>query len=131
MSGRAIFSTPRPVPGRRIPTAAGTLVVLLGLPIFVTAGWPVGAWALAAVLWAAGEAFSYAIARLPLGADNLAASGLAAVAMTVRSIGIMVVLIAVTVADRDLGIPAAGLYIAAYSVGLAVSLVVYFGGEAA
>jgi hypothetical protein len=125
-----IFSTPRPVPGRRVPVAAGTAVVVLGLPVFVAADWSLGAWVLAAVLWAAGEAFAAWIGRLPLGADNLVSSGIAGVAMTFRSIGVMVVLIAVTLANRSLGVPAAGLYVLAYSVELAVSLVSYFGGSA-
>ena len=124
-----IFSTPRPVPGRRVPLAAGTATVLLGLPVFVAAGWSLGAWALAAVLWAAGETFAWWIGRLPLGADNLVTSGIAGVGMTFRSIGVMVVLIAVTLSDRSLGIPAAGLYVLAYSVELATSLVVYFSGS--
>lgn len=128
MGLRPIFSTPRPVPGRRLPAAAGAATVALGLPVFVAAGWSVGAWVLAAVLWVAGEAFAWWIGRLPLGADNLVSSGVAGVAMTFRSIGVMVVLIAVTLSDRSLGIPAAGLYVLAYSVELAVSLTEYFTG---
>lgn len=128
MGLRPIFSTPRPVPGRRIPLAAGTATIVLGLPVFLAAGWSLGAWVLAAVLWAAGEAFALWIGRLPLGADNLVTSGLAGVGMTFRSIGVMVVLIAVTLSNRHLGVPAAGLYVVAYSVELAVSLVAYFGG---
>ncbi|HET7045994.1 MAG TPA: hypothetical protein VFI37_14190 [Gaiellaceae bacterium] len=117
------------MPGRRVPLLAGTLIVLLGLPVFLAAGWSLAAWVLAAVLWAAGEAFAAWVGRLPLGADNLVSSGIAGVAMTFRSIGVMVVLIAVTLSDRSVGIPAAALYILAYSVELATSLVSYFGGE--
>lgn len=128
MGLRPIFSTPRPVPARRVPVAAGGLTVLLGLPVFVAADWPIAAWVLTAVLWTAGEAFAYWIGRLPLGADNLTTSGIAGIGMTFRSIGVMVVLIAVTLANRDLGIPAAGLFVLAYTVELAVSLLSYFGG---
>jgi len=126
---RGIFTTPRPVPGRLVPAAAGALVVVLGLPVFLAAGWPLAAWGLTAVLWAAGEAFYVALGRLPLGADNLASSGVAGVGMTLRGIAIMVVLIAVTVADRDVGIPAVGLYVVAYTVELGVSLASYFAGS--
>ena len=126
---RGIFTTPRPVPGRLVPAAAGALVVVLGLPVFLAAGWPLAAWGLTAVLWAAGEVFYVALGRLPLGADNLASSGVAGVGMTMRGIAIMVVLIAVTVADRDVGIPAVGLYVVAYTVELVVSLGSYFTGQ--
>ena len=33
-----VFSTPRPVPGRRIPTLAGAGVVALSLPVFLVGG---------------------------------------------------------------------------------------------
>lgn len=125
---RGIFTTPRPVPGRLVTVAAGAVVVVLGLPVFLAAGWPLAAWGLAAVLWAAGEAFYAALGRLPLGADNLASSGVAGVGMTMRGIVIMVVLIAVTVANRRVGVPAVGLYVVVYTVGLGVSLASYFAG---
>jgi hypothetical protein len=126
-----MFTTPRPVPARKGPFLAGTLVVLLALPVAVAAGAPLAGWGLAAVLWAAGAAFAYVLGRLPLGADNLAASGMRGIGMTFRGIGIMVVLIAVTVADQALGVTAALIYIGAYSVELAASLVLYFSGSRA
>ena len=127
MSG--ILTTPRPVPSRVWPAVAGTSVVALGLPVFLVAGWPLSGWAIAAVLWVAGEALAFLLGRLPADLDHLAASGFVGIAMTVRVIGVMVVLIAVTVADRPVGIAAAGLYIAAYTLELAVSLAAYFSGE--
>ena len=45
----ALFSTPRPVPGRVLPALGGGLVILLALPIFLLAGWALAGWALAAV----------------------------------------------------------------------------------
>jgi hypothetical protein len=123
-----IFTTPRPVPARTIPAAAGTLVVLVALPIFLLAGWPIGAWGLAAVLWAVGEALGFGLGRLPLGLDNLAASGMVAVGMTFRVIAVMVVFIALAASGSDLALPAALLFIAAYTVELAVSLLAYFTG---
>jgi hypothetical protein len=124
-----LLLTPRPVPGRRAPALAGAAVVVLALPVFLVAGFPLGGWALAAVLWAAGEALAYWLARLPLGADHLGSSGLVALAHSFRGIGVMVVLLAVTVANRELGIAAVAVYGLAYSLSLGVSLVEYFSGE--
>ena len=125
----AILSTPRPMPNRLWPAVAAAIFIALALPVYLVAGWPVSGWVLAAVLWIVGEALAFALARLPLGLDNLAASGMVAIGMTVRVIGVMVVLIAVTVADKRLGIAAALLYIAAYTVELMTSLVSYLGGS--
>jgi hypothetical protein len=124
-----VFSTPRPVPGRRAPALAGAGVVVLALPLFLVGGFPLGGWALAAALWLAGEALGLWLARLPTGADHLGTSGLVGVAMAFRGIGVMIALLAVTVADRDLGVSAVIVYALAYSLSLAVSLVEYFGGE--
>ena len=124
-----LLSTPRPVPGRRAPTLAGAGVVALALPVFLVAGFPFGGWAIAAVLWAAGEALGLGLARLPIGADHLGFSGIVALAHSFRGIGVMVVLIAVTLAARHVGIAALAVYALAYSLSLGVSLVEYFSGE--
>ena len=124
-----MLSTPRPVPGRRLPALAGAGVVVLALPVFLVAGFPLTGWVLAAVLWAAGEALGLYLGRLPLGADHLASSGLVALAHSFRGIGVMVVLLAVTVADKSVGIPAVVLYALAYTLTLGVSLLEYFSGE--
>jgi hypothetical protein len=124
-----VFSTPRPVPGRRVPALAGAGVVALALPVFLVAGFPLGGWALAAVLWAAGEALSVWLSRLPTGADHLGSSGLVALAHSFRGIGVIVVLLAVTLANRDVGIAALAVYALAYTLSLGVSLIEYFGGE--
>ena len=124
-----LLSTPRPVPGRRAPTLAGAGVVALALPVFFVGGFPLGGWALAAVLWLAGEALALWLARLPIGADHLGYSGIVALAHSFRGIGVIVVLAAVTLADRDVGIAALAVYALAYSLSLGVSLVEYFGGE--
>jgi hypothetical protein len=102
--------------------------LVIALPVFLLAGWPLAGWGLATVLWVAGEALAFALSRVPLGLDHLASSGLVGIAMTFRVVAVMVVLIAVTVSDKSLGVAAALLFIAAYSVELAVSLVAYFGG---
>lgn len=126
-----IFSTPRPIPDRRWPALGGTLLVLLALPVFLAAGWSVSAWGLAAALWAGGELLAFALGRLPLGLDNLAASGMAGIGMTFRVIAVMVVLIAVAATNEELAVPAAALFIAAYTLELALSLVAYFAGRQA
>jgi hypothetical protein len=125
-----LLSTPRPVPGRRAPALAGAGVVVLALPVFLAAGFPLAGWVLAAVLWGAGEALGVWLGRLPIGADHLGSSGLVAVAHSFRGIGVMVVLLAVTVANRDVGIAAVAVYALAYTLSLGISLVEYFGGEA-
>ena len=124
-----MLSTPRPVPGRRVPALAGAGVVVLSLPVVLVGGFPLAGWALAAVLWAAGEALALWLARLPLGADHLGSSGLVALAHSFRGIGVMVVLLAVTVANKEVGIVAVAIYALAYTLSLGVSLVEYFGGE--
>lgn len=129
MSG-GIFSTPRPVPSRKWPALAGTAVVLLALPVVLVAGAPLSGWGLAAVLWAAGEALTLLLTRLPLGADNLATSGMRGVGMTFKGIAIMAVLIAVTLADEAVGVTAALTFVTAYTLELAVSIAAYFGGPA-
>ncbi|HEY2073911.1 MAG TPA: hypothetical protein VGG88_10090, partial [Gaiellaceae bacterium] len=90
-----VFSTPRPVPGRRVPALAGAAVVVLALPVFLVGGFPIGGWGLAAVLWVAGEALSLWLSRIPTGADDLKKSGLVALAMSFRGIGVIVVLLVV------------------------------------
>ena len=125
-----VFSTPRPVPGRRAPALAGAAAVLLALPVVLVAGFSVTGWLIAAILWAAGEALGFWLARIPTGADHLRQSGLVAVAMAFRGIGVMIVLLAITVADRGTGVVAVVVYALAYTLSLAVSLVDYFAGEA-
>jgi len=108
---------------------AGAGVVVLALPVFLVAGFPLSGWALAAVLWAAGEALGLWLARLPIGADHLGFSGIVALAHSFRGIGVMIVLVAVTVGDRHVGIAAVAVYALAYSLSLGVSLLEYFSGE--
>ena len=59
-----IFSTPRPMPSRLAPTIAGGAIIVLALPIFAIAGWPMRGWALAAVLWVASEIFALLLAAV-------------------------------------------------------------------
>jgi hypothetical protein len=124
-----VFSTPRPVPSRRVPALAGGAVIVLALPVFLVGGFPLGGWALAAVLWAAGEALGWWLGRLPIGADHLRNSGAVGIATAFRGIGVMVVLLAVTVANKGLGVSAVVLYALVYTLTLGISLLEYFAGE--
>lgn len=129
-SRSGVFSTPRPIPGRLLPALAGTAVILLGLPVFAIAGWPLSGWALAAVLWIAGQALSLLLTHLHTRSGNLAASGVAGIGMGFRALAIGVPLVAVTVADARVGLSAAILYVLAFTFELAVGLMAYFGSEA-
>lgn len=125
-----LVATPRPVPRRLLPALAGAAVIALALPVFALAGWPLRGWALGAVLWLAAQALGALLTRLPLGADNLAAAGVAGIGMMFRPVAVMVVAIAVATSDVSLGVAAALLYALAYSLELALSLVAYFGSPA-
>jgi hypothetical protein len=113
-----------------VPVAAGAAVVALALPIVVAAGWPLRGWALGAVLWVAAQALGLLLSRLPLGADNLAASGVRGVGMMFRPVAVMVVVIAVAAQDGAVGLTAAGIYATAYTLELGLSLLTYFGSPA-
>ena len=125
-----VFSTPRPVPRRLVPVLAGAAVVALALPVFLVAGWPLRGWVLGAVLWIAAQALGLLLARLPLGADNLAAAGVLGIGMMFRPVAVMVVAIAVAAEDATLGVAAAVVYALAYTLELALSLAAYFGSPA-
>ena len=125
-----VFETPRPVPGRLVPALAGSVVVALALPVFVAAGWPLRGWVLAATLWLGGQLFALLLTRLPLGTGNLAAAGMRGIGTSFRALLIGIPLVAVTIADERVGMAAAAVYVLAFTVELAVSLVEYFGQEA-
>ena len=122
-----LVSTPRPVPSHVAPVLAGAAVIALALPVFVVADWPLAGWLLAAVLWLAGQTLGLLLARLPLGAAHVAASGVRGIGMMFRSVAVMVVVIAVAASDAEVGVAAGLVYAAAYTLELAISLVSYFG----
>lgn len=125
-----IFSTPRPLPNRLAPVIAGGTIIALALPIFAVAGWPLQAWALAAVLWLASEVFALLLTRLPDSPDNLAAAGMRGIGTTSRALLVGIVLVIVTVSNETVGLAAAILYAIAFTAELGVGLATYFGGEA-
>jgi hypothetical protein len=124
-----ILGSPRPVPGRLAAVAAGGLVILLALPVFVLAGWPVAGWAIAALLWVGAQAFGLLLARTKPSTTNLAASGMLAFGMMIRLLVVLVVLVAVAASDPSLGLSAAVVYGLAYSAELVFSLLGYYGQE--
>lgn len=128
---RDVWATPRPVPTSFVPRIAGAAVVALALPVFLAAGLPLRGWVLGAVLWIAAEALGLLLSRLPLGADNLAASGVRGVGMMFRSVAVMVVVIVVAASDAELGVAAGALYAVAYTLELMLSLTSYFTSESA
>ena len=125
-----VLETPRPIPNRLVPALAGTAVIVVGLPVFVIAGWPLGAWAFAAVLWAVFQLSSILLARLPLGADALGSAGFAAFGRMFRTIALMTILIVVTTRNQDFGFAAAVLFAIAFTVEFGLSLSSYFSAEA-
>jgi hypothetical protein len=129
MSAGSLLRTPRPLPARRLPIVAAAATLALALPVFLVADWPVGGWALATVLWAAGQGFGLLLQRQRLGADNLGGSGVVGFAMMFRAVAVMVVLVAVAASNTRLGVSAAVLYALAYSLELGLSVVAYFSGS--
>jgi hypothetical protein len=125
----SLFATPRPVPSRLIPAAGGTLVLLLALPVFLLAGWPVSGWALGAVLWGATQAVNVLLVRVNGRAGTLAAAGVQGFALFFKTVGLLVVLIAVAATDTQLAIAAALTFALAYTFELGLSLASYFGGS--
>jgi hypothetical protein len=113
-----------------VPIAAGAAVIVLALPVFAVAGWPLRGWALGAILWLGAQAIGLLLSRLSLGADNLAASGVRGVGMMFRPVAVMVVVIAVAASNPEVGVAAGLLYALAYTLELGLSLLTYFGSPA-
>ena len=123
----ALFNTPRPEPSHFLPALGSGLVVLLALPVFLVAGWPVGGWALAAVIWVAVHAVDGLLRRARGDAANVAASGVQAFGLFFKAVGLLVVLVAAAVASPHLAVAAAVTYALAYTFELGLSLATYFG----
>jgi hypothetical protein len=126
------LTTPRPRPGRLVPALAAAGVIVLALPIFVAADWPLSGWLIGALLWVvAGQGFGLLLARLPIGADNLARSGVLAFGMTFRAIAVIVALVALAMSDAGAGVAAAIVYALGYTFELGIGLLFYFAGRPA
>ena len=125
----ATLLTPRPMPARRLPVAAGAVALALTLPVFALAGFDLRGWALGAVLWVASQGLGLVFDRVGIGEPSLRGSGFVAFGMMTRGIVLMVVAIAVAVADPGLAVAGALVYALAYSLELCVGLALYFSGE--
>jgi hypothetical protein len=127
---RSALMTPRPVPGRLVPVAGSAFVIALALPVFLLAGWAIGGWALAAVLWVAMQGVGLLLTRLRGSVGSLAASGVLAFGLMFKSVTVLVVLVAVAVSDPHLALAGALTYALAYTLELGLSLFTYFGAPA-
>jgi hypothetical protein len=126
---RGAALTPRPVPGRWLPALGGTIVLVLALPVFLIAGWRLGGWALAAVLWIGVHALDV-LARSQSRNGNLAASAVQVFALLFKLLGLLVVLFATAAASPDLAVAAALTYALAFTFELGLSLAAYYGSQA-
>lgn len=122
------FLTPRPMPERRLPVVAGGTVVAFALPIFLIVGWRLDGWALGAGFWLGSQLLGLLFARVGISEPTLRGSGVVAFGMMLRGILLMVAAIAVATSDPDLAAAGALVYALGYSVELALSLMLYFGG---
>ena len=111
-----------------MPALAGSLVILLALPLFLILGWNMSAWALAAVLWLGIHALDFILRRARRDTGNLAASGMQAFGLLFKTLGLLVVLFAVAASDAHVALAAALLYALAYTLELGLSVAAYFGG---
>lgn len=125
------WTDPRTPPPAFLPAVAGAIVIAVALPIFLIAGWRLTGWLLGAVLWFGSEAFGVVLTRLQSRTGNLAAAGVVAFGMLFRAIAVMVVVFAVAVSDKWLGLAAALTYAAGYSAALGLQLVAYYTGPKA
>jgi hypothetical protein len=125
------LTEPRQAPPALLPAAAGGIVIAVALPIFLLAGWRVSGWAIGAVLWLGSELLGLVLARLQSRTGNLAAAGVVAFGMLFRGIAVMVVVFAVAVSDKWLGLAAALTYAAGYSATFGLQLLTYFAGPKA
>jgi 4-hydroxybenzoate polyprenyltransferase len=118
-----VFSTPRPVPSRRLPVAGSAMVLALALAIFLVAGWSLRGWAIAALLWAGVHGLDLLVAR------SGTKPQMQVFAVFFKSVGVLAVLFATVAADRHVALAAAVTYALAYTFELGLSLVAYFGTE--
>jgi hypothetical protein len=116
----ALF-TPRPEPGHLLPALAGGVVLLVALPIFLVADWPISGWALAAVLYVAIHLLDLILVRLGNGGKVFG--------VLFKALGLLVILVAVAASDKELAISAVLTYALAYTCEFGLSLAAYYGKE--
>jgi hypothetical protein len=108
---------------------AGGAIVALALPVFLVADWRLEGWALGAGLWVASRLLDAIFSRAGIGEPTLRGSGFVAFGMMGRGILLALAAIAVAVVDPWLAVAGALVYAAAYSLELALGLVLYFQGQ--
>jgi hypothetical protein len=113
--------TPRPEPGHLLPALAGGVVLLVALPIFLVAEWPIGGWALATVLYVAVHVLDLILVRLGNGGKVFG--------VLFKALGLLVILVAVAASDKELAISAVLTYALAYTAEFGLSLAAYYGKE--
>jgi hypothetical protein len=116
----ALF-TPRPEPGHLLPALAGGVVLLVALPIFLVADWPIAGWALATVLYVAIHLLDLILVRLGNGGKVFG--------VLFKALGLLVILVAVAASDKELAISAVLTYALAYTCEFGLSLATYYGKE--
>jgi len=87
----------------------------------IVAGWPIGGWALATVLYVAVHALDLVVTRLGNGAKVFG--------VLFKALGLLVVLLATAASDKDLAISAVLTYALAYTAEFGLSLASYYGRE--
>ena len=117
------WTEPRTAPPTLLPAIAGAFVIALALPVFLIADWPIKGWALATVLYVAVHALDFAIARSRIG------NGARVFGVFFKSIGLLVVLVAVAASDKDVAIAAVLTYALAYTCEFGLSLAAYYGKQ--
>jgi hypothetical protein len=115
------LTTPRPAPPRGLPLVAALGALALALPLFLFAGWPFTAWAVGAILYAGLRGLGLVFDQVSSVAGRFW--------MVARVMAVMAVFIALLSTDVERALAAALVYAAAYSLELAVSLLLYFGQE--
>jgi len=96
-------------------------VLALALPIFLLAEWPLDAWGIGALLYAGLRGLGLVFDRVGTAAARFW--------MVARVLAVTAVFIALLATDVERAVAAALVYAAAYTLELAVSLLLYFGQE--
>jgi len=112
-----------------VPPLAASAFILVALPVFLAAGWPLRGWSLAAALWLGAQVLGLVLTRVSLGAGNAGASAAVGLGMIFRSLVVGLALVLVGVSDKRVALAAALFYLLAFTIELALSLLSYFSAE--
>jgi hypothetical protein len=121
--------TPRPIPSRLLPAGSAAAAIVLALPLFLVAGWPLKGWALGAILWAGLEALSFVIARLRARTVGVVSSSLQGIELLFKALAVLAVVLAAAHSDASVAVAAILVYALAYTLELMLSVATYFGTE--